>query len=91
MTSVNLRPEIFWHLTENRPFFWISPENRPFSGFFSDTKICTFIEMLFLEQASKIKSISLDFTLISAIIHIIFFLFPFFLFRAFQKFVSELA
>jgi hypothetical protein len=36
-TSVNPRPENFWHLTENGPF----------SGFFSDTKIWTFPETLF--------------------------------------------
>jgi hypothetical protein len=53
-TSVNPRPENFWHLTENRSIFWISPENGPFSGFFSDTKIWTFPETLFPEN-SRIK------------------------------------
>jgi hypothetical protein len=53
MTSVNLRPEIFWHLTENRPFFWILPENGPFSGFFNDTKIWNFPEGAFPENSKK--------------------------------------
>jgi hypothetical protein len=49
IASQKLPPEIFRHLTENRSIFWISPENGPFSGFFSDTKIRTFLEKLFLE------------------------------------------
>jgi hypothetical protein len=32
-TSENLRPEIFWHLTENRPFSSISPEMAHFLDF----------------------------------------------------------
>jgi hypothetical protein len=48
-TTQKLPPEIFRHLTENQSIFWISPENGPFSGFFSDTKIRTFLEKLFLE------------------------------------------
>jgi hypothetical protein len=47
-TSQKLPQEIFRHVTENRSIFWISTENGPFSGFFSDTKIRSFLEQLFL-------------------------------------------
>jgi hypothetical protein len=32
-TSVNPRPENFWHLTENRSIFWFSPEMGHFLDF----------------------------------------------------------
>jgi hypothetical protein len=51
--SLLLPPEIFRDLTENRSIFRSSPENGPFSGFFSDTKILTFLEMLFPKNSRK--------------------------------------
>jgi hypothetical protein len=52
-TSLLLPPEIFRDLTENQSIFRSSPENEPFSGFFSDTNILTFLEMLFPKNSRK--------------------------------------
>jgi hypothetical protein len=52
-TSLKHPPDIFRDLTENRSIFRSTPENGPFSGFFSDTKIWTFLEMLFPKNSRK--------------------------------------
>jgi hypothetical protein len=88
-TSLKHPPDIFRDLTENRSIFRSTPENGPFSGFFSDTKIWTFLEMLFPKNSTKKKSNSSEFTLIYVIILIIFSLFTFYVFRIVQKFVSK--